>query len=112
MQYSQIAVNQLVMCTGTHVAATAIGRSVGVAKSANLVAVRVLDCTGSGSISDTIAGIDWVAANARRPAVAIMSLGGESWILLVPNLATVPVLAVGCPVAIGYLVVIPIPFPW
>ncbi|KAL6757302.1 peptidase S8/S53 domain-containing protein [Haematococcus lacustris] len=66
---------------GTHVGATALGRSVGVAKGASLVAVRVLDCTGSGSISDTVAGIDWVAAHARGPSVAIMSLGvaGGSW---------------------------------
>lgn len=42
--------------TGTHVAASAIGRSVGVAKGAELVAVRVLDCNGSGTISDTVAG--------------------------------------------------------
>ena len=31
---------------GTHVAATAIGRSVGAAKSARVVAVRILDCAG------------------------------------------------------------------
>ena len=46
---------------GTHVASTAVGRSVGVARGAELVAVRVLDCSGSGSIADTVAG----AAGAR-----------------------------------------------
>jgi subtilisin family serine protease len=46
------------------VAATAIGRSVGVAKAARLVAVRVLDCQGSGSISDTVAGCVHVGCNA------------------------------------------------
>ncbi|MGH3748358.1 MAG: S8 family serine peptidase, partial [Micromonosporaceae bacterium] len=42
-----------------------------------LHAVRVLNCTGSGSISGVIAGIDWVAANHQAPAVANMSLGGS-----------------------------------
>lgn len=41
---------------GTHVASTAIGRSVGIAKQAKVVAVRVLDCSGSGNISTTVAG--------------------------------------------------------
>lgn len=42
---------------GTHVASTSIGRSVGVAKQAKVVAVRVLDCGGSGNISTTVAGV-------------------------------------------------------
>lgn len=41
---------------GTHVASTAAGRSVGVAKEANVVGIRVLDCDGAGSISDVVAG--------------------------------------------------------
>jgi subtilisin family serine protease len=45
--------------SGSHVASTAIGRTVGVAKGASVVAVRVLDCQGTGSISDTVAGLDW-----------------------------------------------------
>ncbi|KAF5834968.1 peptidase S8/S53 domain-containing protein [Dunaliella salina] len=67
----------LCQCTeaGTHVAATAVGRSVGLAKGAKLVALRVLDCNGSGSISDTVAALDWVALNHRGPSVVIMSLG-------------------------------------
>ena len=60
---------------GTHVSATAAGLQVGVAKNANIVSVRILDCTGSGSVSDTVAALDWVAANARKPAVAALSLG-------------------------------------
>jgi subtilisin family serine protease len=42
----------------------------------SLYAVRVLDCTGNGAWSGVIAGIDWVTANHRSPAVANMSLGG------------------------------------
>lgn len=61
---------------GTHVSGTVGGATYGVAKSVSLVAVRVLDCGGSGSTSGVIAGVDWVTANHRSPAVANMSLGG------------------------------------
>jgi subtilisin family serine protease len=61
---------------GTHVAGTVGGSSYGVAKGVSLVAVRVLDCGGSGSNSGVIAGIDWVTKNHVSPAVANMSLGG------------------------------------
>lgn len=63
---------------GTHVAGTVGGSTFGVAKSASLVAVRVLNCAGSGTTSGVIAGIDWVTADhqAGAPAVANMSLGG------------------------------------
>jgi subtilisin family serine protease len=61
---------------GTHVAGTVGGSTHGVAKSVRLYAVRVLSCSGSGSTSGVIAGVDWVRSNAVRPAVANMSLGG------------------------------------
>lgn len=61
---------------GTHVAGTAAGATYGVAKGAAIVGVRVLNCQGSGSNSAVIAGVDWVTANAIKPAVANMSLGG------------------------------------
>ncbi len=61
---------------GTHVAGTIGGINYGVAKNVNLIAVRVLNCQGSGTTSGVIAGIDWVTKNASRPAVANMSLGG------------------------------------
>jgi subtilisin family serine protease len=61
---------------GTHVAGTVGGSSYGVAKGVQLVAVRVLDCNGSGTTAQVAAGIDWVTANATKPAVANMSLGG------------------------------------
>jgi len=69
---------------GTHVAATIGGATYGVAKGVSLVAVRVLDCTGSGLWSWIIGGIDYVTAQhqAGQPAVANMSLGGGANIAL------------------------------
>ncbi len=62
---------------GTHVAGTVGGATYGVAKQVTLVPVRVLDCSGSGSTSGVIAGVDWVTSNhTSGPAVANMSLGG------------------------------------
>lgn len=61
---------------GTHVAGTVGGSTYGVAKSALLRGVRVLNCSGSGSNSGVIAGVDWVRQNHIAPAVANMSLGG------------------------------------
>src|SRR3989449_3571580 len=63
---------------GTHVSGTVGGTTYGVAKNVTLVAVRVLDCNGSGSTSGVISGVDWVTSNhlAGQPAVANMSLGG------------------------------------
>jgi subtilisin family serine protease len=63
---------------GTHVSGTVGGSTYGVAKGVTLVAVRVLDCNGSGTNSGVIAGIDWVRGNhaSGQPAVANMSLGG------------------------------------
>jgi serine protease len=61
---------------GTHVAGTVGGTIYGVAKGVTLVPVRVLGCTGSGTTIGVIAGVDWVAGQLHRPAVANMSLGG------------------------------------
>jgi subtilisin family serine protease len=56
------------------------GAVYGVAKGVALVAVRVLDCGGSGSWSGVIAGMDYVTAqkkaNPSVPMVANLSLGG------------------------------------
>lgn len=62
---------------GTHVAGTLGGRTYGVAKSVNIVPVRVLNCAGGGTLSGVIAGVDWVAASLLRPAVANLSLGSS-----------------------------------
>jgi subtilisin family serine protease len=63
---------------GTHVAGTVGGSTYGVAKGVTLVPVRVLDCSGSGTITGVIAGLDWVASQhqAGQLDVANMSLGG------------------------------------
>ncbi len=68
---------------GTHVAGTAAARDntsdvVGVAPGAPVTGVKVLGCNGSGSYSGVIAGVDWVTANAKKPATANMSLGGPT----------------------------------
>jgi subtilisin family serine protease len=62
---------------GTHVAGTVGGTAHGVAKDVHLVAVKVLNCQGSGTLAGVAAGIDWVTANAAKPAVANMSLGAQ-----------------------------------
>lgn len=62
---------------GTHVAGTAAGTKYGVAKAAHVIAVRVLDDNGVGAVSDVIAAVNWVVAQARRtrrPSVINMSL--------------------------------------
>ncbi|MEU2538787.1 S8 family peptidase [Streptomyces iakyrus] len=61
---------------GTHVAGTVAGSAYGVAKKAKVVGVRVLNNSGQGTTAQVVAGIDWVARNAVKPAVANMSLGG------------------------------------
>jgi subtilisin family serine protease len=66
---------------GTHLAGIIGGTTYGVAKGVTLHSVRVLNCTGSGTIAGVIGGVDWVTANRIRPAVANMSLGGS------PNVA-------------------------
>ena len=67
---------------GTHVAGTIAARDdasdvVGVAPGARITGVKVLSCSGSGSTSGVIKGVDWVTANAAKPAIANMSLGGS-----------------------------------
>src|SRR5829696_4567213 len=66
---------------GTHVAGTVAAKDndqdvVGVAPEDPLIGVKVLGCSGSGSTSGVIAGVNWVTQNAAKPAIANMSLGG------------------------------------
>jgi aqualysin 1 len=72
---------------GTHVAGSVAAMDntsavVGVAPGAPLTGVKVLNCRGSGTTSGVIAGVDWVTANAKKPAVANMSLGGGASVAL------------------------------
>ena len=59
---------------GTAVAGIVGGATFGVAKAANLYAVRVLDCNAGGFLSNVMSGIDWVKNNHISPAVANMSI--------------------------------------
>ena len=63
---------------GSHVAGTVGGATVGVARSVRIHAVRVFGCSRTTTSAIIIAGVDWVTANAQRPAVINMSLGGGS----------------------------------
>lgn len=81
---------------GTHVAGIIAGNGaastgsrftktfLGIAPKAGVVAVKVLDSTGSGSVSNVIAGINWVVANRSAYKVKVMNLSlghpvGESY---------------------------------
>jgi hypothetical protein len=63
---------------GTHVAGTIAGSHYGVAPGATLRPVRVLGCSGSGTLSGLIAGLDWVRSQAKGPTVVNMSLGAAA----------------------------------
>ena len=65
---------------GTHVAGIVAAKDnardvVGAAPGAPLTGVKVTGCRGSGTVSGAIEGIDWVTANAIKPAIANISLG-------------------------------------
>ncbi|KAK3934004.1 peptidase S8/S53 domain-containing protein [Diplogelasinospora grovesii] len=67
---------------GTHVAGTIGGKTYGVAKKCTLVAVKILDKTGSGTMSGLLAGINWAVSDAKSKGVAAksvinMSVGGS-----------------------------------
>ena len=67
-------------CNGncTHLAGTVGGATYGVATAVTLVAVRNVNCQGSASVAQVVAGIDWVTANAVKPAVALLTLGAPA----------------------------------
>lgn len=81
---------------GSHVAGTIGSRAYGVAKKADIVAVKVLGSNGSGTMSDVVGGVDWATKHAKaaadsarasnstsyRGAVANMSLGGGKSVAL------------------------------
>ncbi|KAL8990254.1 MAG: hypothetical protein Q9177_001048 [Variospora cf. flavescens] len=75
---------------GTHCSGTIAGKTYGVAKKANVVAVKVLSSEGSGQMSDVVKGVEWAALTHQdevkkakdgkrkgfKGSVANMSLGG------------------------------------
>jgi len=63
---------------GTHCSGTMAGTSYGLAKKANLIAVKVLGDLGFGTTADVISGVNWVANqhNSSKKSVGNMSLGG------------------------------------
>lgn len=86
---------------GTHVAGTVGGRTYGVAKNVNLVAVKVLRCDGRGTGSALLAGIDWVKGDAKgKKATANMSIGFGTKVNSV-NLAVKKLVESGVPTAVA-----------
>ena len=63
---------------GTGVAGVAAGSVHGVAKGANIYSVRVFPCSGTTTLSTILAGVDWVTAHHKPPAVANLSLGAAA----------------------------------
>nr|ADN97075.1 pro [Thermoascus aurantiacus var. levisporus] len=81
---------------GTHCSGTIAGKKYGVAKKANVYAVKVLKSNGSGTMSDVVKGVEWAAqahlqkveaakkgkAKGFKGSVANMSLGGGKSVTL------------------------------
>lgn len=63
---------------GTATASLAVGRTVGTSPNATVHAIRAIDCNGQANIGDIIAALNYVALNAKKPAVISMSVGTES----------------------------------
>ncbi|KXN67952.1 subtilisin-like protein [Conidiobolus coronatus NRRL 28638] len=66
---------------GTHCAGIVAGETYGVAKNANVIAVKVFNKYGSGKTSYTIKGINWAIEDAEknnRKSIFSMSLGGKA----------------------------------
>lgn len=65
---------------GTHVAGIAAGNGFsnskynGIAPDANIIGVKVLDGTGSGSTSDILAGVQWVVDNKDKYNIKVLNL--------------------------------------
>lgn len=61
---------------GSLLASIVAGERYGVAKDATVISVRVLSCTGAGSISGVLAGLDWIRINQAPNSTALLALGG------------------------------------
>jgi subtilisin family serine protease len=85
---------------GTHVAGTIGGSTYGAAKAVRVVALRVLDCDGSGYFSDSIEALDWIIAHKPSgPSVVNMSLGGGAYAPI--DQAVERTVAAGIPVVVS-----------
>ena len=62
---------------GTHVAGTSAGTTWGVAKEATIYSSRFLDENGSGTDTDAIRSLDWIAAH--NPGVGVRGVVNASW---------------------------------
>jgi hypothetical protein len=60
---------------GTSVAAVAAGKTVGIAREANIISVELFDCIGYVSIEEFVKSLEWVYHNLKRPAVVNLSGG-------------------------------------
>ncbi|KAF9787161.1 serine protease [Thelephora terrestris] len=90
---------------GTHVAGTAGGKRSGIAKNANLIAVKVLADDGSGTLAGVMDGLQWVyfqhLENGGRPSIATMSLGGSNAPTLDETVQQLIKAGIHCTVAAG-----------
>ncbi|PPQ87122.1 hypothetical protein CVT25_000941 [Psilocybe cyanescens] len=89
---------------GTHCAGTAAGITYGVAKKANIIAVKVLSDAGSGSVSGIVTGLNWVISQAEisgRPSIVSLSLGGSASTPLDNAIAAVTAAGIHAAVAAG-----------
>lgn len=59
---------------GTHVAGLAAGSSVGVARGATVIAVRVLNCEGLGTVDNVVAALKWVRSHHVSGTAAVVNL--------------------------------------
>jgi len=65
---------------GTATASLAGGRTVGASPNATLHAVRAVGCGGSAQTADLISALNYVALNAKTPAIVSMSVGAGTLI--------------------------------
>jgi subtilisin family serine protease len=64
---------------GTHTTGILAGTTYGVAKQVSIIPVKVLDCTGAGTVGTIVAGVNWIINDhVSGPAVVNMSVGGAA----------------------------------
>jgi subtilisin family serine protease len=64
---------------GTHVSGSIAGTLMGLAPNASIYSVRVLDCTGAGSLADLAAALLWILDNAPAGSIINLSLAYSSY---------------------------------